>query len=118
VRRRNAGERGDGEVAVSEDEKMRPMMAKRLLVFVLTLLVGRSLWPGCSGCGGGAAHAADGGLRQQLVLDILTSGIANHTFTYGLAGDVQLLADWDGDGDATLGMVRGSTRYLRTSNTP
>jgi hypothetical protein len=52
------------------------------------------------------------------VPDTLTSGIANHTFTYGLAGDVQLLAAWDGDGDATLGMVRGSTWYLRTSNPP
>jgi hypothetical protein len=31
---------------------------------------------------------------------------------------VQLLAAWDGDGDATLGMVRGSTWSLRNGNPP
>jgi hypothetical protein len=46
-----------------------------------------------------------------------TSGNADIEFTYGSPGDLPIVGDWDGDGIATPGIVRGNTFYLRNSNT-
>jgi len=95
-------------------------------VAALTLvLVGPAGAEGAAGTGaavtGGAVQVA-GGTRPVIVRgsswfvrDTLTGGIADHTFTYGQAGDVQLMGDWDGDGVVTPGVVRGSTWMLRNS---
>ena len=53
--------------------------------------------------------------NRWFVRDTLTGGVADHTFTYGQAGDLQLMGDWDGDGEVTPGVVRGSTWMLRNS---
>lgn len=37
-------------------------------------------------------------------------------FEYGLAGDIAVVGDWDGDGVATPGVVRGNRWLLRNSN--
>jgi hypothetical protein len=37
---------------------------------------------------------------------------------YGLPGDIPVVGDWDGDGVATLGVVRGNRWLLRNSNSP
>jgi peptidoglycan/xylan/chitin deacetylase (PgdA/CDA1 family) len=84
-----------------------------------------------AGAGAGAAVQVAGGTRPVQVAggtrpvivrgnswflrDTLTGGVADHTFTYGQAGDIQLMGDWDGDGEVTPGVVRGSTWMLRNS---
>lgn len=47
------------------------------------------------------------------------TGPQNFTLGYGLAGDVPLIGDWNGDGIDTIGVWRSSNRtfYLRNSNT-
>jgi subtilisin family serine protease len=47
------------------------------------------------------------------------SGPTSFTIPYGLAGDIPLIGDWDGDGIETIGVFRPSNRtfYLRNSNT-
>ena len=49
----------------------------------------------------------------------LTSGLADTVVSYGVATDIPLMCDWDGDGVRTLGVYRPSTSafYLRNSNT-
>lgn len=46
------------------------------------------------------------------------TGIGDIWFVYGIAGDVPIVGDWDGDGDDTAGVWRPSnqTFYLRNSN--
>jgi len=39
-------------------------------------------------------------------------------FRYGRAGDFPVVGDWNGDGVATVGFVRGDRWYLRNSNSP
>jgi hypothetical protein len=60
-----------------------------------------------------------------LLRTTLTSGPANVSFSYGRAGDVGVMGDWDGDGQDTIGVARqtpgpgGTTVYtwlLRNSN--
>jgi CSLREA domain-containing protein len=46
-----------------------------------------------------------------------TSGFADVAINYGLPGDYPVVGDWDGDGDATIGVYRNGTFYLRNSNT-
>jgi beta-glucanase (GH16 family) len=46
-----------------------------------------------------------------------TTGIADIQINYGLAGDTPVVGDWDGDGDATIGIYRAGIFYLRNSNT-
>ena len=93
------------------------MMARRLLVLVVTLLMGSIVvarTPAAAAVEPTSSLVVVRG-SDWYVRDTLTSGTADHTFTYGLPGDVQLLGDWDGDGDATPGVVRGSTWYLRNT---
>lgn len=44
----------------------------------------------------------------------LTTGDGDTTFSYGRAGDTQLMGDWDGDGIDTPAVVRGNTWFLRS----
>jgi hypothetical protein len=46
-----------------------------------------------------------------------TKGFADVAINYGLAGDYPVVGDWDGDGDATIGVYRNGKFLLRNSNT-
>jgi len=46
-----------------------------------------------------------------------TTGFADIAINYGLAGDYPVVGDWDGDGDATIGVYRNGKFLLRNSNT-
>ena len=46
-----------------------------------------------------------------------TTGFADVQINYGLPGDYPVVGDWDGDGDATIGIYRNGSFYLRNSNT-
>jgi hypothetical protein len=43
-------------------------------------------------------------------------GVLNASFQYGDPGDIPIVGDWDGDGVATPGIVRGNQWFLRNSN--
>ena len=45
------------------------------------------------------------------------TGFADLEINYGIGGDYPVVGDWDGDGDATIGIYRGGSFYLRNSNT-
>ena len=45
------------------------------------------------------------------------SGFADVAINYGLPGDYPVVGDWDGDGDATIGIYRQGSFYLRNENT-
>ncbi len=45
------------------------------------------------------------------------TGFADVAINYGLAGDYPVVGDWDGNGDATIGIYRNGYFYLRNSNT-
>ncbi len=45
------------------------------------------------------------------------TGYADVQINYGIGGDYPIVGDWDGDGDATIGIFRNGTFYLRNSNT-
>jgi hypothetical protein len=45
------------------------------------------------------------------------TGIAEIQINYGVPGDYPVVGDWDGDGDATIGIYRDGSFYLRNSNT-
>jgi hypothetical protein len=45
------------------------------------------------------------------------TGFADAALNYGLPGDYPVVGDWDGDGDATIGVYRSGTFFLRNSNT-
>ncbi len=46
-----------------------------------------------------------------------TTGFADVAINYGIPGDYPVVGDWEGDGDATIGIYRNGTFYLRNSNT-
>ena len=46
-----------------------------------------------------------------------TTGFADIAINYGMGGDYPVVGDWDGDGDATIGIYRNGKFYLRNSNT-
>jgi Bacterial Ig domain/Calcineurin-like phosphoesterase len=46
-----------------------------------------------------------------------SSGFADIAINYGLAGDYPVVGDWDGDGDATIGVYRNGNFLLRNANT-
>ena len=46
-----------------------------------------------------------------------STGFADIQINYGLPGDKPVVGDWDGDGDATIGIYRNGKFYLRNSNT-
>lgn len=46
-----------------------------------------------------------------------SGGIADLTITYGVAQDIPIVGDWDGDGDDTIGVYRNGTFFLRNTNT-
>jgi hypothetical protein len=57
--------------------------------------------------------------------DSPTTGTATQVVHYGVAGDIPVMGDWDGDGDSTIGVVRFTptasgavvyTWYLRNTN--
>ena len=45
------------------------------------------------------------------------TGFADVQINYGIGGDYPLVGDWDGDGDATIGIYRNGAFYLRNENT-
>ena len=45
------------------------------------------------------------------------TGFADLALNYGLSGDYPVVGDWDGDGDATIGVYRQGSFFLRNSNT-
>ena len=47
---------------------------------------------------------------------IRVPGFVDYTFWYGMAGDVPLLGDWDGDGVDTPGMYRPTTGFVYLTN--
>jgi murein DD-endopeptidase MepM/ murein hydrolase activator NlpD len=44
------------------------------------------------------------------------TGYADIAINYGLGGDYPVVGDWDGDGDATIGIYRNGSFYLRNDN--
>ena len=46
-----------------------------------------------------------------------SSWVPLETFTFGQAGDIPVMGDWNGDGTHTVGVVRGNRWLLRNSNT-
>jgi subtilisin family serine protease len=46
-----------------------------------------------------------------------STGFADVAINYGLPGDYPVVGDWDGNGDATIGIYRNGIFYLRNSNT-
>jgi hypothetical protein len=44
------------------------------------------------------------------------TGIANNEFFYGVASDIPIAGDWDGDGVDTIGIYRDGQFFLRNSN--
>ena len=46
----------------------------------------------------------------------LSGGTADLVFSYGLASDVPLMCDWDGNGSKTPGVFRNGAWYLKNSN--
>jgi hypothetical protein len=46
-----------------------------------------------------------------------TTGFADLGINYGVGGDYPIVGDWDGDGDATIGIYRNGAFYLRNENT-
>ena len=46
-----------------------------------------------------------------------SSGFADVAINYGIPGDYPVVGDWDGNGDATIGIYRNGSFYLRNSNT-
>ncbi|MFQ3589894.1 MAG: reprolysin-like metallopeptidase, partial [Chloracidobacterium sp.] len=46
-----------------------------------------------------------------------TPGFADTDFFYGLAADVPIIGDWNGDGIETIGIFRNGEFFLRNSNT-
>jgi len=47
-----------------------------------------------------------------------TPGFADTDFFYGLASDIPVIGDWNGDGVETVGIFRQGQFFLRNSNTP
>ena len=45
------------------------------------------------------------------------TGFADVQINYGQSGDYPVVGDWDGDGDATIGIYRNGFFHLRNSNT-
>jgi hypothetical protein len=46
----------------------------------------------------------------------LPGRVAVSSFSYGRAGDIPVMGDWNGDGIKTVGVVRGRVWYVRNSN--
>ena len=46
-----------------------------------------------------------------------STGIADVAINYGMGGDYPVTGDWDGDGDATIGIYRNGSFYLKNANT-
>jgi len=46
-----------------------------------------------------------------------STGYADVAINYGVSGDYPVVGDWDGDGDATIGIYRNGVFYLRNANT-
>ena len=46
-----------------------------------------------------------------------STGYADVAINYGVGGDYPVVGDWDGDGDATIGIYRNGVFYLRNANT-
>lgn len=78
-----------------------------------------------SGSGVATAAVVRGQRHGPLRTDALTwyirqiegAGEPNLVVRYGQPGDIPVVGDWDGDGVATIGVVRGNRWLLRNSNT-
>ena len=46
-----------------------------------------------------------------------STGFADVQINYGVGGDYPVVGDWNGDGNATIGIYRNGSFYLRNSNT-
>jgi hypothetical protein len=46
-----------------------------------------------------------------------STGFADVQINYGIGGDYPVVGDWNGDGNATIGIYRNGSFYLRNSNT-
>lgn len=67
----------------------------------------------------GSRHGPlDAGPLTWLIRQVPGPGRPDLVFDYGAAGDTPVVGDWDGDGVATVGVLRGNQWLLRNSNTP
>jgi hypothetical protein len=71
----------------------------------------------------GAADATTIGVYRPststfLLKDGNVAGLPDYNFAFGIAGDIPLAGDWDGNGTTTIGVYRPSNQkfYLRNSN--
>jgi len=55
---------------------------------------------------------------QWLLRNAASSGSPNISFPYGMANDIRLSCDWNGDGTDTPGVFRNGQWLLRNSNAP
>jgi len=58
----------------------------------------------------------NGTLKQHLQRTVLNTGPHNIGFNFGLATDLIVTGDWDGDGVDTIGAYRGGKFYFATTN--
>jgi len=59
-----------------------------------------------------------GGGLTWLIRQVPGGGRPELVFSYGLAGDTPVAGDWNGDGVASVGVVRGDRWLLRNRNSP
>ena len=82
----------------------------------------RSTWfdPGGSAPSHVGVARVGGGGQMVYLRSALASGPPDATFGFGLAGDIPVTGDWNGDGLATIGVFRPAagfgTFYLRNAN--
>ena len=96
-----------------------------------------STWPACgtgsastSRATGSGTRSAGAGMGVNSMVPVWCAGprgtctpvtslhpspVPNVVFTYGQAGDLPLVGDWNGDGIDSIGVRRGNTFYLRDS---
>lgn len=63
---------------------------------------------------GGVFRPSNG---QVFLRNSNTTGNANFSFAFGVAGDQVISGDWDGDGIDTVGVYRNGVFFLKNSNT-
>jgi hypothetical protein len=65
----------------------------------------------------GARHAPSGDRALKwYIRQIAEEGLPELVIEFGQLGDIPVVGDWDGDGVATIGVVRGNTWMLRNTN--
>ena len=67
----------------------------------------------------GVRHTVGGdNTLEWYIRQIPGTGLPDLVIRYGRLGDTPVVGDWDGDGVATIGVVRGNRWHLRNSNSP